>query len=363
MFYDIDEEKNLLEQYVNADRSDVIRIPDGVRIIGSNVLHGDEDVRELILPDSVEMLRSNAFFGCQNLRRVRFGKGMNRINEHAFGNCPRLSEIEFSEELDYVHPNAFWSTAWEQDNNKGAVVLNNYLYKYIGDDRIIDIPEGVRVIGERAFSYRGMEEVHFPSSLRRINHEAFSNCNDLKEVVLPEGIEVLMSSAFYYCKSVEHIVLPSTLRHLECAFYGVSDALRMEIDIRDEKLFKELFGHPVAVLGSRMNVPAVTYAPYLDVDVLGRYTTSACIGFMELYHKGQLPEGCYVGYRDKVDSFRNILYKLAGKYPFMLSYLCSERLIRPEEVEAVMEQVTDDVAATALLLEYSAGMDRTDYEI
>ena len=52
----------------------------------------------------------------------------------------------------------------------------------------IVIPEGVEIIGEKAFYFcTGLKTVTFPKSLREIRVEAFSNCRSLKEIVIPDG--------------------------------------------------------------------------------------------------------------------------------------------------------------------------------
>ncbi len=74
------------------------------------------------------------------------------------------------------------------------------LISYIGEDSKISIPQGVEVIGERAFSDRSnLVEILFPDSLRCVEDEAFSNCTSLKRINLPNNVTNLGTRCFYEC--------------------------------------------------------------------------------------------------------------------------------------------------------------------
>ena len=51
-----------------------------------------------------------------------------------------------------------------------------------------DIPEGVKIIGERAFKGSALDSVTFPSSLRRLKEKAFYGCENLKKIDFGDGI-------------------------------------------------------------------------------------------------------------------------------------------------------------------------------
>ncbi|MFQ6803663.1 MAG: leucine-rich repeat protein [Lachnospiraceae bacterium] len=80
----------------------------------------------------------------------------------------------------------------------------------------IVIPEGVEIIGEKAFYFcTGLKTVTFPKSLREIRGEAFSNCRSLKEIVIPDGVSVMEPEAFSWCEGLERVRLPESLAWLE----------------------------------------------------------------------------------------------------------------------------------------------------
>ena len=50
-------------------------------------------------------------------------------------------------------------------------------------------PEGLEIISRGCFSYSGIEEVTFPSSIKTIEDEAFLGCTELQNINLPESLE------------------------------------------------------------------------------------------------------------------------------------------------------------------------------
>lgn len=126
------------------------------------------------------------------------------------------------ETLDITYENADGTVLTEtQDNvvvvpgNKGVTTINNYAFsgyryvdkdtskgdvideedpyyikqQYIGDRAIkkVILPHGVTTINEYAFAYlTALEEVVFPSTLKKIGLGAFQGCNNLKKVTFAE---------------------------------------------------------------------------------------------------------------------------------------------------------------------------------
>lgn len=53
------------------------------------------------------------------------------------------------------------------------------------------------------------------SDFTKIPEELFSNRDDIVTVVLPEGVEVICANAFENCKRLEEVYFPSTLSKIE----------------------------------------------------------------------------------------------------------------------------------------------------
>ena len=88
--------------------------------------------------------------------------------------------------------------------------------------RHLVLDESVQAIGIFNFSdWDQLEEVTLPTSIKCIEHAAFSGCRNLKRVNLSEGLEIIGADSFSDCKSLESINFPGTLKEiLEYAFAG-----------------------------------------------------------------------------------------------------------------------------------------------
>ena len=65
----------------------------------------------------------------------------------------------------------------------------------------------------RAFSETAIESVRLPSTLKRIEAEAFYQCDNLQTVEIPNGVEHIGKTCFSSSK-IEEITLPGTLREI-----------------------------------------------------------------------------------------------------------------------------------------------------
>jgi hypothetical protein len=84
------------------------------------------------------------------------------------------------------------------------------LVKYRGNARNIIIPEDVTVIGENAFSDKGMISVTIPSSVTSIRVGAFSGCKGLTSIAIPSSVTSIREMTFYE-SGLTNIIIPSSV--------------------------------------------------------------------------------------------------------------------------------------------------------
>ena len=80
----------------------------------------------------------------------------------------------------------------------------------------ITIPEGVEIIGSRAFSGNNFKKISVPSSVKEIGSYAFSTIEGLEgetELILSEGLETIGTYAFRN-KNIPEVNLPTTVTKL-----------------------------------------------------------------------------------------------------------------------------------------------------
>ena len=76
----------------------------------------------------------------------------------------------------------------------------------------INIPEGVKEVGQRAFAINvNLSRVSFSNGVESIGWRCFENDSLLSEIILPESLTKFGKEAFYGCSSLVEIKLPSQL--------------------------------------------------------------------------------------------------------------------------------------------------------
>lgn len=97
----------------------------------------------------------------------------------------------------------------------GQTVYNpgEWVIKYIGKEKEVVVPEGIKAIGDNAFSdCEVIVRVLLPKSLVWIGERAFSKCPNLKEVTIKDGLEkTTFGIIFADLPSLEKVNLPNTL--------------------------------------------------------------------------------------------------------------------------------------------------------
>ena len=102
---------------------------------------------------------------------------------------------------------------WESDKNgegyrlitEGTTVVD--IEVLTEEDLTVVIPEGITVIGERAFkeACNNLKAVVFPESLVVIEYGAFMECYKLTSVAFPDSLAYIAPSAFYRCMWLSNV--------------------------------------------------------------------------------------------------------------------------------------------------------------
>ena len=100
-------------------------------------------------------------------------------------------------------------------------IRDGVLLTYKGSAPLVQVPQGVVVIGKGAFQFnRKLQGIVLPDSVRVIEEKAFDNCIRLRAVVFPRGLRTIESRAFYNCQKLEQAELRDGLARIgKEAFY------------------------------------------------------------------------------------------------------------------------------------------------
>lgn len=110
----------------------------------------------------------------------------------------------------------------------GVEVIQDKAFSDLKNIKEVIIPNGVKKIGNQAFSHSSIEKVIIPSTVQRIGDYAFSYCAKLKDVEIAEGVKSLGISKFEYCDSLEKVSLPTTITRIPDSFF---DGCRSLIEV------------------------------------------------------------------------------------------------------------------------------------
>ena len=96
---------------------------------------------------------------------------------------------------------------------------------------VLEIPEGVRSIGDGAFrGCSSLTSIVIPEGVTSIGDGAFEGCSNLTSIEIPEGVRSIERCTFEKCSSLTSIVIPEGVTSIgDSAFEGCSSLTSIEI--------------------------------------------------------------------------------------------------------------------------------------
>lgn len=80
------------------------------------------------------------------------------------------------------------------------------------NDGIIKISD-ISIISERQYlGNKSIKELYIDGSVKQINANAFSGCENLEKVVFGEGFEAIGEKAFSNCRKLKNVIFSATLK-------------------------------------------------------------------------------------------------------------------------------------------------------
>ena len=163
-------------------------------------------LQHLIIPDSIEYVDEDVLDVLPNLKSVFMGKGVESLSSWNFRRCPKLRNFR----IDSQNPHLKVRDGLVLAKNGTSLLCKLFNRKNLKE---LNIPEGVEIVAPEAFSYEGqLETISFPSSLREIHDNSFSNLPKLKRIIIPDGLERLTIQCFMDNENLEYVDLPATVK-------------------------------------------------------------------------------------------------------------------------------------------------------
>ncbi len=94
----------------------------------------------------------------------------------------------------------------------------------------VTIPNTVKHIGNRAFSYSELQTIKVPDSVTYLGAESFRYCKKLTDIVLHNSIDSISRATFYDCAKLETITLPNSVTSINAeAFRNCTELTQIDI--------------------------------------------------------------------------------------------------------------------------------------
>lgn len=225
---------------------------DGTRLI--SYPRGSTSV-SYTLPETVTNIWYGAFWGCDYLEYVSLSENLSDIGEHAFSGCSKLSMVRFPA----TSLRTIGASAFAECNLTDVAIPQGVTHIGIGAfssyDKLasITIPASVVSIADEAltdvetiiidpqnkyyctdngilFNKNKTSLIRYPtrlaatsytvpSTVKRIDNQAFYDVKALTSIILPQGLEYVGERAFYGCKNLEKISIPRLVNFGQYQFY------------------------------------------------------------------------------------------------------------------------------------------------
>lgn len=116
---------------------------------------------EIILPDTIKSIGKYSFANSLKLEKITLPKGVTVVSERAFYKCIKLHTVVLGDDVETIEEFAFGLC-----NSLRCIKLNNNLKK----------------IGNKAFTYSGLESIVLYENIREIGDEVFLFCDKLRVI-------------------------------------------------------------------------------------------------------------------------------------------------------------------------------------
>lgn len=223
-----------------GDKEKIV-IPDSVVEIGERAFDSTYNITEVTMPDSIVNIGERAFSFCFKLEKIHFSKNLESIGSYAFEDCERLKEVHLPDTLkelgfcsfmdckelelvtmpgDIENGRSAFTGCNKLADENGFFVHNGVAYAYYGENAVVNVPEGTKIIKHGLFSHYNNEgsanirKVILPEGLEKIEGNAFAGCKFLEEISIPKTVHTIGDNAFSGCTMLKRFEIPDTVENM-----------------------------------------------------------------------------------------------------------------------------------------------------
>ena len=184
---------------------------EGLEVMGEKAFFGCSNLREQQFPSTLVEIGEGAFGWCECLESVgRLPLSLRIIRQYAFASCSKLQSIEIHDGI-CLERRVFSCCKGLTHVRLPRGTLPAFLLQNCIKLATIELPAGLKKVGEGAFRDSGLQFIRFPVEVESIGDMAFYFCKSLESVTLPPKLEVIAKSLFDNCKKLKDISVPQSV--------------------------------------------------------------------------------------------------------------------------------------------------------
>ena len=237
-------EQTITDDYADSELTE-INIRQNTRVIAGYALRNCTKVANIYLPDSVAYLYQEPFPKSSALETISFPAGVKELNEYN-GLLPgTIKEIEVrGEGVRYKEIGGCLVDA--QD----SVLLAS-------EKSAVTLPDGIKVIGVRAFTLKEAETIVIPSSYTTIRDGAF-NGSTISYLNIPDSVGILAEEICAGCTNLESVTFGAKSPAVKAMFFSsMQSTVLNQISVSEEN--ENMYDYNNILYDKKTN--AIIYVP------------------------------------------------------------------------------------------------------
>ena len=169
-------------------------------------LYAFKDAKELrnVELKNVTEIGDMVFENCEKLESIVIPETLEEIGASVFGGCSSLQDIDLPNKPLTLDHNTFYGSAYYEDKSNwenGVLYVDNYLLAINSDFLNLseyEVKEGTIAIASNAFlnNAKNLTKITLPEGLKLIGDKAFSSLYKLESVNIPSSVDTIGYNAF-----------------------------------------------------------------------------------------------------------------------------------------------------------------------
>ena len=169
-------------------------------------LYAFKDAKELTKVElkNVTEIGNMVFENCEKLESIVIPETLEEIGTSVFGGCSSLQDIDLPNKPLALDHNTFYGSAYYEDKSNwenGVLYVENYLLAINSDFLNVteyEVKEGTIAIANNAFlnNAKNLTKISLPEGLKLIGDKAFSSLYKLESVNIPSSVDTIGYNAF-----------------------------------------------------------------------------------------------------------------------------------------------------------------------